>query len=78
MSHVVRQGVLSIVTRVVPIVTHVYYKQKRRDSMDPDFDDMTMSQQQQYILEYVLSEIGVTSIEVDDTAFENPKKESDG
>ena len=46
--------------------------------MDPDFDDMSMSQQQQYILEYVLSEIGVTSIEVDDTAFENPKKESDG
>ncbi len=45
--------------------------------MDPDFDDMSMCEQQQFILEHVLSEIGLTSIEVDDTAFENPKKESE-
>tara|TARA_R100000353_G_C6461584_1_gene184037 strand:- start:675 stop:818 length:144 start_codon:yes stop_codon:yes gene_type:complete len=47
--------------------------------MDPDFDDMTMSQQQQYILDYVLSELDLQSIAVDSTAFENPQvRESDG
>ena len=45
--------------------------------MDPDFDNMTMSQQQQFILDYVLSELGLESIAVDGTAFENPKKESE-
>ena len=44
-----------------------------------DFDNMTMFEQQQYINEHVLSELGVESIEVDSTAFENPQvKESDG
>lgn len=42
-----------------------------------DFDNMSMFEQQQYINEYVLSELGVESIEVDGTAFENPKKESE-
>ena len=47
--------------------------------MELDFDDMTMSQQQQFILDYVLSELGLESIAVDGTAFENPQvKESDG
>tara|TARA_R100001463_G_scaffold62245_1_gene115152 strand:+ start:1085 stop:1228 length:144 start_codon:yes stop_codon:yes gene_type:complete len=45
--------------------------------MDQDFDDMSMFEQQQYINEHVLKQLGVTSIEVDDTAFENPKKESE-
>ena len=44
-----------------------------------DFDNMTMFEQQQYINEYVLGELGLESIEVDSTAFENPQvKESDG
>ena len=38
-----------------------------------DFDNMTMFEQQQYINEHVLSELGVESIEVDRTAFENPQ-----
>lgn len=46
--------------------------------MDKDFDDMSMCEQQQFILDHVLSELGLQSIEVDSTAFENPKKESDG
>ena len=47
--------------------------------MDKDFDDMTMSEQQQFILDHVLGELGLESIEVDSTAFENPQvKESDG
>lgn len=46
--------------------------------MDQDFDDMSMFEQQQFILEYVLSELGLESIEVDSTAFENPQvKESE-
>ena len=43
-----------------------------------DFDNMTMFEQQQYIYEHVLSEVGVESFEVDSTAFENPQvKESE-
>mgnify|MGYP001270868743 FL=1 len=43
-----------------------------------DFDNMSMFEQQQYINEHVLSELGVESIEVDGTAFENPQvKESE-
>ena len=46
--------------------------------MDQDFDDMSMCEQQQFILEYVLSELGLESIEVASTAFENPQvKESE-
>ena len=42
-----------------------------------DFDNMSMFEQQQYINEYVLKQLDVDSIEVDSTAFENPKKESE-
>ena len=42
-----------------------------------EFENMSMFEQDQYINEYVLKELGVDSIEVDSTAFENPKKESE-
>ena len=47
--------------------------------LDKDFDNMSMFEQEQYINEYVLKELGVDSIDVDSTAFENPQvKESEG
>jgi len=46
--------------------------------MDKDFDDMSMCEQQQFILDHVLSELGLDSIAIDSTAFENPQvKESE-
>ena len=42
-----------------------------------DFDNMSMFEQQEYINEHVLKQLGVDSIEVDYTALENPKKESE-
>ena len=57
--------------------------------LDKDFDNMSMFEQEQYINEYVLKELGVdsrynkcillrVSIDVDSTAFENPQvKESE-
>ena len=42
-----------------------------------EFENMSMFEQQQYINEHVLSELGVDSIDIDSTAFENPKKESE-
>ena len=43
-----------------------------------EFENMSMFEQDQYINEYVLKQLGVDSIDVDSTAFENPQvKESE-
>jgi len=43
-----------------------------------EFENMSMFEQDQYINEYVLKQLGLESIDIDSTAFENPQvKESE-